>query len=183
MKGKQQDLTNFPLERSRIDVIAPAHVMGTIAFVIFGWLIDKRVHIAGPLVVSAFIGFSVSASFNTSNTLLLDLHRSKPATATAAVNFVRCLISAGGVAAIVPMVKGMGPGWCMTAWGFAFIAVMPLLWVLVRHGPSMRAQQAEKEARKEREKEIVAAASTQSDSEALSLNVSTAQDEKQKEVV
>ena len=71
-----------------------------------------------------FVGLGVSASFNTSNTLLIDLHRGKPATATAAVNFVRCLISAGGVAAIVPMVQAMNPGWCFTFWGLLFIQTL-----------------------------------------------------------
>jgi hypothetical protein len=42
------------------------------------------------------IGFGISTAFNGTNTLLIDLHRDQPAATTAAVNFVRCLMSAGG---------------------------------------------------------------------------------------
>ena len=154
VQGKQQDLTNFPIEQARIDVILPAHILGTAALITLGWLMHYRVHIAANLVVGCFVGLGVSASFNTSNTLLIDLHRGKPATATAAVNFVRCLISAGGVAAIVPMVQAMNPGWCFTFWGLLFIAIMPMIWSLTHYGPKWRAEVAERKARKEKEKEL-----------------------------
>ena len=175
-------MTNFPIERARVDVIAPAHVVGTIAFIVFGWLVHYRVHIAAPLTVGFFIGLGVSASFNSSNTLLIDLHRGKPATATAAVNFVRCLISAGGVAAIVPMIQTMGPGWSFTFWGLLFVSIMPMLWVLVRFGPRWRAEMAETKARKEKEKEIAAAEAAQSDSEEASsdpVRMQAGRDEKE----
>ncbi|KIW00693.1 uncharacterized protein PV09_07875 [Verruconis gallopava] len=141
-KGRQQDLTNFPIERARLEVIVPAHVLGLVFLIVFGWLVHYRVHIAGVLVTLFFIGFGISTSFNTSNTLLIDLHRSKPATATAAVNFVRCLISAGGVAAIVPMIEAMNPGWCFTFLGLLYVAVIPMLWAVGRYGPRWRAELA-----------------------------------------
>ena len=180
MQGKQQDLTNFPIEQARVDVIFPAHILGTSALITLGWLMHYRVHIAGPLIVGMFVGFGVSASFNTSNTLLVDLHRGQPATATAAVNFVRCLISAGGVAAIVPMVQAMNPGWCFTFWGLLFIAIMPMLWSLCRYGPEWRVEVAEKKARKAKEKEIAAATTSQSDVEAEQHDSTPAQEEKER---
>lgn len=146
-------------------MVAPAHVLGTLSFITFGWLIHYQVHIAGPLILSTLVGLGVSASFNTTNTLLIDLHRGKPATATAAVNFVRCLISAGGVAAIVPMVEAMGPGWTFTFWGLVFIAIMPMLWLLTRYGPKWRAELAEKKARKEKERELAVAEAIPSEGE------------------
>jgi multidrug resistance protein len=157
-KGKQQDLTNYPIERARLEVIAPAHVLGTIFLIIFGWLIKYVVHISAPAIMLLFIGFGISTSFNTSNTLIIDLHRSKPATATAAVNFVRCMISAGGVAAIVPMIEAMNPGWCFTFLGLLYVAIMPMLWAIAKWGPRWRAQVAEKRLQKEKEKEIAVAA-------------------------
>jgi MFS family permease len=157
IQGKQQDLSNFPIEQARIDVVAPAHVLGTAAFILFGWLVYLRVHIAALLVVAAFVGFGVSAAFNTSNTLLIDIQRGKPATATAAVNLVRCLISAGGVAAVVPMIEAMGPGWTFTLWGLIFVAIMPMLWALCKYGPWWRVQEAEKKVRKLREKKLAVA--------------------------
>lgn len=157
VQGKQQDLSDFPIEQARIDVVGPAHLLGTTAFILFGWLVHLRVHIGALLVVSAIVGFGVSAAFNTSNTLLIDIQRGKPATATAAVNLVRCLISAGGVAAIVPMIEAMGPGWTFTLWGLIFVAIIPMLWALCKYGPRWRIHEAEKKARKLKEKELAAA--------------------------
>ena len=110
-KGKQQDLENFPIEVVRFQVVLPGHVIGTLALIAYGWTIKFRTHIAGPEVALFFIGFGVSTSFNLTNTLLIDLHREKPATATAAVNLVRCLLSASGAAVIIPMCHAMNPGW------------------------------------------------------------------------
>jgi hypothetical protein len=56
-----------------------------------------RTHIAGPEIAQFLIGFGISTTYSISNNLLIDLHRDQPAAATAAVNFVRCLMSAGGV--------------------------------------------------------------------------------------
>jgi hypothetical protein len=147
-KGKQQDLRDFPIERARIEVVIPNHAIGTLALIAFGWTIKYRLYIAIPEVILFFIGFGISTAFNTTNTLLIDLHRESPATATAAVNFVRCLISAGGVAAIVPMIEAMNPGWTFTFVGLLYVVWMPMLWIIMKWGPKWR---AEKWARKDRE--------------------------------
>jgi hypothetical protein len=166
-KGKQQDLTNFPIELARLEVVAPAHVLGTVFLIIFGWLVHYIIHIAGPLIVLFFIGLGISTSFNASNTLLIDLHRDKPATATAAVNFVRCLISAGGVAAIVPMIEAWNPGWSFTFLGLLYVAMMPMLWVLARWGPKWRAEMRQKRMKKEHEKALSSTSGSRAGSDIL----------------
>ena len=72
------------------------------------------------------------------STLLVDLYPAKAAMATAANNLGRCLVGAGGVALINPMIGAMGVGPC-----FSFVAavlglVSPLLWVECRWGPGWR---------------------------------------------
>ena len=152
-KGKQQDLRDFPIERVRLQVVVPGHVIGLLAIILFGWTIKFRTHLAGPEIALFLIGFGVSTSFNLTNTLLIDIHRDKPATATAAVNFVRCLMSAGGAAAIIPMCRAMNPGWA-----FTFIALIYVVWILVvflimKHGMKWRQEALAKKERKERERE------------------------------
>lgn len=148
LKGKQPDLRKYPIETARLQVVAPNHFLGTISLIAFGWTIKYKTHISGPEIMLFFIGYGISTAFNTTNTLLLDLHRGKAATATAAVNFVRCIISAGGVAAIVPMIKAMNAGWCFTAIGLVYLLMMPMIWVIMKHGQKWRNEAAAKEEKK-----------------------------------
>ena len=143
-KGKQQDLENFPIEVVRFQVVIPGHVIGTLALIVYGWTIKFRTHIACPEVDLFFVGFGVSTSFNLTNTLLIDLHRDKPATATAAVNFVRCLFSAGGAAAIIPMCNAMNPGWAFTFIALVYVVYILMVFLLMKKGQQWRAEGAEK---------------------------------------
>src|SRR5262249_8377891 len=104
-RGRQQDLRDFPLERARCEVALPNHIVGMLAMIVFGWLMEYRVSLAGPEVVLFVLGFSITGAFTVSNAFIVDLHRESPATATAAVNLTRCLVSAGGVAVIVPIIN------------------------------------------------------------------------------
>ncbi|KAK4500935.1 hypothetical protein PRZ48_009127 [Zasmidium cellare] len=160
--GRQQDLTNFPIERVRFEIVFPGHLIGTMAFVVFGWTLDFGVHLAGPEIALFFIGFGVSTSFNVTNTLLIDLHREKPATATAAVNFVRCLMSAGGAAAILPMTQAMGIGWAFTFIALLYVVLLGAVFWMMAKGQTLRANAAEKKRRKE---EKAAAVKRESDVE------------------
>lgn len=151
-KGRQQDLREFPLEMARCQMALPNSVLAILGMLAFGWVMEYRTHIAGPEVVLFFVGFSVSGAFNVSNAFIIDLHRDGPATATAAVNLTRCLISAGGVSVIVPMINAMGRGWAFSFVAFVYVALLPVLWVLMKFGPKWRAQKMDEEKRKEQEK-------------------------------
>ncbi|KAF1948790.1 MFS general substrate transporter [Byssothecium circinans] len=145
-QGKQQDLRNFPIEKVRLQVVAPGHVIGTAGLVFFGWVVRYQVHIAATEVALFIIGFGVSTAFNITNTLLIDLHRDQPATATAAVNFVRCLMSAGGAAAIIPMCKAMNPGWAFTFIALVYAVLIVVVFWVMRCGMGWR-REAEKKKR------------------------------------
>ncbi|KAF2705054.1 MFS general substrate transporter [Pleomassaria siparia CBS 279.74] len=151
-KGKQQDLRKIPIEKVRLEVVVPGHIIGTIGLIAFGWTIKFQTHIAGPEAALFVVGFGISTAFNITNTLLIDLHRDKPATATAAVNFVRCLMSAGGSAAIIPMCKAMNPGWAFTFIALIYVALILVIFWIMRDGMKWReaaeASRAEKAAKK-----------------------------------
>jgi multidrug resistance protein len=95
-KAQQQDLSDFPIERVRMQIVFPGHIIGIFGLIAFGWTVKFQTQIAGPEVALFVMGFGISTAFNGTNTLLIDLHRDQPAATTAAVNFVRCLMSAGG---------------------------------------------------------------------------------------
>lgn len=160
-KGKQQDLEKFPIEVVRFQVVIPGHIIGTLALLTFGWTINFATHIAGPEIAVFFIGFGVSTSFNLTNTLLIDLHRDKPATATAAVNFVRCLMSAAGAAAIIPMCNAMTPGWAFTFLASVYAVLIIVAFLIMKKGQGWR----EAAAKRKRQKDIERAASVEKDIE------------------
>ncbi|KAF1999309.1 MFS general substrate transporter [Amniculicola lignicola CBS 123094] len=148
-KGKTQDLRNFPIEKVRLQVVVPGHVIGTLGLLAFGWSIKFQTHIAGPEVALFFIGFGVSTAFSLTNTLLIDLHRNKAATATSAVNFVRCLMSAGGSAAIIPMCNAMNPGWAFTVFAAVYAVLLAVVFFIMKKGMGWRKQQEEKRVEKD----------------------------------
>ncbi len=46
-KRKQQDLSNFPVEKARLQVALPMLLLATISTIVYGWILHYRVSIAG----------------------------------------------------------------------------------------------------------------------------------------
>ncbi|KAK1088479.1 hypothetical protein LTR33_000520 [Friedmanniomyces endolithicus] len=155
-KGKQQDLRNFPIERVRLEVVVPGHIVGTLALLAFGWTLKFKTALAGPEVALYFVGFGVSTAFNITNTLILDLHRDRPATATSAVNLVRCLMTAVGAAVILPMCRAMNPGWAFTLVALVYVALLPVVFLIMAKGQRWRTELADKKDRAQIAKEAAA---------------------------
>ncbi|KAK5722811.1 hypothetical protein LTR15_006044 [Elasticomyces elasticus] len=179
-KGKQQDLRNFPIEKVRLEVVVPGHVIGLLALLVFGWTLKFETSLAGPEIALFFIGFGVSTAFNISNTLILDFHRDQPATATAAVNFVRCLMSAAGSAFILPMVHAMNPGWAFTLIALIYVALLPVLFLIMAKGQKWRTELAEKRQRAEEIKEAATVEADVEAAEAIATPDNRSTNEKQK---
>jgi len=113
--------------------------------------LDANAPLAAPLVCSFFVGFALTGGFQCMGVMLVDLYPLSPATATAANNFVRCLMGAAGTALIIPMIEGVGRGWAFTIVTGLVVAFSPILWVLQRWGPEWReGRRVKLENRKER---------------------------------
>lgn len=143
-RSKQIDMTNFNIERVRLEIGLPFLTAQAIFLIAFGWMLDFEVPIAGPLVILFFLGYCAFAGFNTLTVLVIDTHRSNPATASAASNLVRCLLGAGASAVANPMIDGMGRGWAFTFIGLVEFAMMPTLWVVMKYGPQWRREEKSK---------------------------------------
>ncbi|KAK4947299.1 hypothetical protein LTR10_013667 [Elasticomyces elasticus] len=155
-KGRNQDLSDFPIERARLQIAIPASYSAAIMVCIFGWIMDVNGPLAAILVVLFFASFSMSIAFNVTSTLLVDFYPTAPATATAANNVVRCLLGAGATAAILPMIEAMGRGWTFTFLTLFLIATSPMLWIVYFRGMTWRGQRnaREKKAREAREEKL-----------------------------
>lgn len=154
-KLRQRDLSDFPIEKARLEIALPLFYLGSLAVVGYGWALEARVSLAGPIVLLFLMGYGVTAAFQVLNVLMVDLHPGKAATATAANNIVRCELGAAASAAIVPMTAAMGYGWAYTVVALLFLVFSPLLWLLMGRGMDWRRVKREKEeARRVREEEM-----------------------------
>lgn len=138
VKGKANDLRNFPLERVRIGVALPMVLIGDAALLCYGWVMQVETNLAAPLILMFIMGLTMTGGFNVLSVMLVDLYPLSPATATAANNLVRCLMGAGATAVIIYMIDAMGRGWCFTFIAAVVAVSSPILWVLDRWGPQWR---------------------------------------------
>jgi len=154
--NRRADLTNFPIERARLEVAVLTLFLGSTCIVGFGWTVQYKTNLAGPLMLLFAIGFCVSATINTVAVLIIDINPDKAGTATAANNLFRCWLGAGVVSIIIPMIDAIGVGWTCTFLGLVIIAFSPILWYVMKNGPRWRREGREKAEQKKTEMEAEA---------------------------
>lgn len=88
------------------------------SLLLFGWSLtapgpsnDPKSHWLVPLMAQLAAGWSATSVLASNNTLLVDLYPNESASASAILNLSRCLMAAGGVAAVDPFLRTFGPGW------------------------------------------------------------------------
>nr|ASK38707.1 major facilitator superfamily transporter [Paecilomyces divaricatus] len=143
-QGRQQDLSQFPIEKARLQVGMPIVGVGALSVLVYGWTMQARTPLAVPLVALFVVGWTVSSSTNSISVLIVDLHLDTPATATAANNLVRCWMGALAVAVMGPAVEAIGIGWMGTVICAVYIGLLPMLMLVWRKGPTWRREKREK---------------------------------------
>ncbi|KAH8593483.1 major facilitator superfamily domain-containing protein [Bisporella sp. PMI_857] len=146
------DLRKFPIERARLEIIWPFIGLGLSCVLCYGWVLEKKGHLAFTLILTFLIGLFVNGAFNILSTLVVDLYPQSPSTATAANNLVRCFMGAGGTATIEIMVHAMGPGWCFTLIALICVAAIPLLLVELKWGPTWREERRARTDKRDEDK-------------------------------
>lgn len=131
-KTKGDDLAKFPIEAARLRSIGYYVSISTICIIGYGWTLQARTHLAAPLILQFICGLTVTGTFNVCNTLIVDLHPDRPATASAAVSITRCSAAAIGVSVLQFILDGIGPGWTFTLLGALGASTAPMLWVEYR---------------------------------------------------
>ncbi|KAI1818381.1 chloramphenicol resistance protein [Poronia punctata] len=153
-RKRGNDMADFPVEKARIQLIAPLLFVGTGASIGYGWSLERQVSVAVPLVLSFFVGLCVTGPFQILNLLLIDSYPEAPATATAANNLVRCLAGAGATAAVEPIIRAIGRGWAFTIFALIFTIPSPMLWIIVKRGPEWRRERIERMRKKEEKQKV-----------------------------
>ncbi|KAJ5757274.1 uncharacterized protein N7511_007456 [Penicillium nucicola] len=128
----------FPFEKARLQIVFPLTAVVITCLLLYGWMLQRRVPLAVLLVLQGIQGFCSTGSISVLSTLLTDLNPTRPATASAASNMVRCWLGAGAVAALDHMFNGMGFGWCFSFMGLLLLASVPLLCLVYVYGLEWR---------------------------------------------
>ncbi|KAI4184659.1 MAG: hypothetical protein LQ348_004516 [Seirophora lacunosa] len=139
---RQPDLTDFPVERARLEIALPILYISSALIVIYGWSLDFHIRLPGSMLLLFGVGYSVYALYQLTSLLILDLFPENPATATAANNLIRCSFAATSAACAVPLVEWLGVGWAYTLAGFSAIGASLILGTLMIHGPAWRREMA-----------------------------------------
>jgi MFS family permease len=152
--NRRVDLTNFPIERARLEVAIPTLALGSACSIGFGWMLQCKVNLSGPLIFLFIIGFCTSASINTVSVLLVDMYPGKAGSATAANNLVRCWLGAGATSGVVPMINKVGMGWTTTFFALLVFGFSPILWYIMENGPKWRRATKERKEKQEVERAV-----------------------------
>ncbi|KAJ7889957.1 MFS general substrate transporter [Mycena olivaceomarginata] len=106
--GKVND--EFPIEQARLRLLPAFLALFVVSCIGYGWCIEKRTSIAGPLIFLVGVGLVVIIVMNSMQTLMLDLMPTQGSAITACNNLVRCGLGAGLVSGIQPLLDALGPG-------------------------------------------------------------------------
>ena len=128
----------FPLEHARLRTLWLWSGLECASVLIFGWTLDERVHISVPIIATFVLGWASTSIIGVVTTFLIDCFPKQGASATAALNLVRCLLAAGGTAAALPIVNGIGVGWTFTLLVAIMLASLSLVWIQMRYGSKRR---------------------------------------------
>lgn len=145
VKNRRQDLTNFPIERARLEIAFPAFFIGGVFLIAYGWILTIKISVAAPVVFLFFTGYALTSCFQILNVLMVDIYPGKPSVATAANNFVRCEIGAVFSAILLPLVDAIGWGGAYTLLAGLFVGFSPMLLLIMAKGPKWRRERKERE--------------------------------------
>ncbi|WFD27635.1 hypothetical protein MNAN1_002636 [Malassezia nana] len=136
MRAWSQHGHEMNLHHTRMKHMDRLNLLFGVLFIANGWLLDRRIHVAAPLVLQFFASVAAIMYYNCINTLLVDLDPQRAASITAALNIGRCITGAVFVAAVQYIVDAIGYGWTMLLIGLLCLGLpLPMLWAVTRYGP------------------------------------------------
>ncbi|KAJ5495461.1 hypothetical protein N7539_000577 [Penicillium diatomitis] len=147
---------DFPIEYARMRNTWWITAVFIICTATYGF--SLRTHLAVPVILQYIIAYCATAIFTINSTLIIDLYPGASASATAVNNLMRCLVGAGGVAAIQPMIDALTAQWAFLLLAGTTLLMCPLLVVEMRWGAGWRQNRLK---RLEREQEAAQQRSAQ----------------------
>jgi multidrug resistance protein len=139
VKNKQYNVDGFPLEWARLQISLTMTYLSSAAIIPYGWVIGLEHPPLPAIIVLLFImGLCIAATFQPVIALNVDINPRSPAAAGAAGQFLRCVMGAGGVALMNPMLDNLGSGWTSTVVAAVWVVMSLCWWTVVVKGPKWR---------------------------------------------
>ncbi|KAJ5736371.1 uncharacterized protein N7483_001496 [Penicillium malachiteum] len=133
---------DFPIEYARMRNTWWITALFIVCTAVYG--LSLRTHLAVPIILQYFIAYCATAIFTINSALIIDLYPGASASATAVNNLMRCLIGAGGVALITPIIDALGSLYTFVLLAGITLAMVPLLSVEMKWGAGWRMQRNER---------------------------------------
>jgi multidrug resistance protein len=138
-KNRQPSIDNLPIERARLEISLALVYLCSAVIIPYGWVMGLTHPPLPAVLVLLFItGMCISAAFQPVTALIIDINPERAAAATAANNFVRCMLGAGAVAIVNPMLDALGRGWTSTLIAFVWVIMSFCWWAAIIWGPGWR---------------------------------------------
>ncbi|KAI8624315.1 MFS general substrate transporter [Xylariaceae sp. FL1651] len=146
-RSRQMDLSEFPIERARIEVLVPPFLLSVVVITAWGWAVENQVSIGVVVVLVFLLGLGLSGSSSVFSALIADIRPEKAAAASASNNIVKFLVGAAMSAAIEPLISAIEPGKAFSVIATFYVLLFPCLVVVVWKGMKWRAEVREKDRR------------------------------------
>ncbi|SCU84630.1 LAMI_0C08262g1_1 [Lachancea mirantina] len=124
----------FNIFRARLEIIFAPLILSGAGFISFGWCLDVHAPLPAVLVMSGFASLFSNCIISCATTLVIDLFPQRSSTATACVNFSRCILAAIFVACLDKMFKSMSVGGTFTFLASLCLASTFILWIPIKYG-------------------------------------------------
>lgn len=145
--GTDYDHGGFPIEQARLRTLWIWSPIQWASVLIFGWTIDRGIHISAPIVASFALAWAALSAQAVVSTYIVDILPGKSASVTASLNFGRCLLGAAATSSVEAAFATLGIGWTMTLWTLFLVASLGLVAVQIKYGPVWRQRREEREER------------------------------------
>ncbi|KAJ8133583.1 hypothetical protein O1611_g36 [Lasiodiplodia mahajangana] len=146
-KGRHMDLSEFPIEKARIEVLIPPFILSVIVITAWGWTVENQVSVGVVVVLVFLLGLGLSGTASVFSALITDIRPEKASAASASNNIIKFLLGAGMSAAIEPLISAVEPGKAFSIIASFYVVVSPCLVVVVRKGMKWRREVREKDKR------------------------------------
>lgn len=105
---------------------------------IYGWTASAGALWVLPVFGSATVGFGVAGVLAATQLYMVEAFPGFPSTAVASSVMLRSLMAGGLPVAGPAMIRTLGVGWCGTVLAVVALGLVPVPWLLVRYGDTMR---------------------------------------------
>ncbi|KAK0500560.1 major facilitator superfamily domain-containing protein [Armillaria luteobubalina] len=137
-KGETGIDDNFPIEKARLRLVPLSMLIFAACCAGYGWCVQKRVNLSGPLLLQVTIGFTTMGIMTSTQTLLVDLMPSQSSSITACNNFIRCIAGAALVSVMDLILRALGAGWTYVLLAGILVLTIPLVYLIMYVGPPRR---------------------------------------------